>query len=168
MPLVQAKPELNPGSSLDLPTEVHLETQTGRQRLDSWYSAASRRSAYFSATGSSYQSTTDSGGGGDNPGGDPDKPRMYGPGSQLPCLTQPLPATWKCMEGRFVMVHASYQTHLGEDCLFAPDAKLNDGTIWLLIVHGGTTRTQLLHFLLGLSTGAHAAMVTQVLIQKFV
>ncbi|XP_063925407.1 sphingosine kinase 2 [Zophobas morio] len=161
VPLVQAKPELNPGSSLDLPTEVHLETQTGRQRLDSWYSAASRRSAYFSATGSSYQSTTDSGGGGDNPGGDPDKPRMYGPGSQLPCLTQPLPATWKCMEGRFVMVHASYQTHLGEDCLFAPDAKLNDGTIWLLIVHGGTTRTQLLHFLLGLSTGAHAAMVTQ-------
>ncbi|EFA00810.1 sphingosine kinase 2 [Tribolium castaneum] len=160
VPLVPTRLEVNTGSALDLPAEVHLETQTGRQRLDSWYSAASRRSAYFSATGSSYQSTADSGGGGDPFGGDPDKPRMYGPASKLPCLTQPLDKeTWKCIEGRFVMVHASYQTHLGEDCLFAPDAKLNDGTIWLLIVHGGTTRTQLLHFLLGLSTGAHTSMV---------
>lgn len=142
---------------MDLPSEVHLETQLGRQRVDSWYSAASRRSAYFSATGSSYQSTADSCG--DNQAPDcPDKPRMYGPASQLPCLTAPVPNTWKCIEGRFVMVHASYQTHLGEDCLFVPDAKLNDGIIWLLVVKGGTTRTQLLHFLLGLSTGAHAAM----------
>lgn len=52
-------------------------------------------------------------------------------------------------------VHASYQTHLGEDCLFAPEARLSDATIWLLIVHGGTTRSQLFHFLIGLSTGAH-------------
>lgn len=33
----------------------------GRPRVDSWYSAHSRRSAYFSTGGSSYQSTTDSG-----------------------------------------------------------------------------------------------------------
>lgn len=54
------------------------------------------------------------------------------------------------------MVHASYQSHLGEDALFAPAAKLNDDTIWLLIIRGHASRTQLLHFLLGLSTGAHA------------
>lgn len=54
------------------------------------------------------------------------------------------------------MVHASYQSHLGEDCLFAPESKLNDGTIWLLIIRGNVTRTQMLHFLLGLSSGAHA------------
>lgn len=53
------------------------------------------------------------------------------------------------------MVHASYQSHLGEDCLFAPESKLNDGTIWLLIIRGNVSRSQLLHFLLGLSTAAH-------------
>ncbi|XP_018573548.1 sphingosine kinase 2 isoform X3 [Anoplophora glabripennis] len=143
------------GSNLDLPSEVHLETQTGRQRVDSWYSANSRRSAYFSATGSSYQSTTDSGVG--EPTSSAEKPIMYGPAPQIPCLPAPLPTSWKCISGRFVMVHASYQSHLGEDCLFAPEARLNDGKIWLLIVHAGASRSQLLHFLLGLSTGAHAS-----------
>lgn len=122
--------------------------------MDSWYSANSRRSAYFSATGSSYQSTAESGGEGTNTLG---KPRMYGPASQIPGLMTPLSATWKCISGRFVMIHASYQSHMSEDSLFAPDAKLNDGTIWLLIVRAGASRSQLLHFLLGLSTGAHAS-----------
>lgn len=86
-----------------------------------------------------------------------EKPIMYGPAPQIPCLPAPLPTSWKCISGRFVMVHASYQSHLSEECLFAPDARLNDGKIWLLIVHAGASRSQLLHFLLGLSTGAHAS-----------
>lgn len=142
--------------NIELPSEVVLETQAGRQRLDSWYSAASRRSAYFSATGSSYQSTADSGAGDCFDG--MEKAQMYGPASQLPCLTTTLPTTWQCLEGRFIMVHASYQTHLGEDCLIAPDAKLNDGIIWLLIIRDNVSRSQLLQFLLGLSTGAHAGV----------
>lgn len=142
--------------NIDIPAEVVLETQTGRQRLDSWYSAASRRSAYFSATGSSYESTTGSVGCEVNDGNE--KPQMYGPASQLPCLTTSLPANWECLEGKFIMVHASYQTHLGEDCLIAPDAKLNDGIIWLLIIRDNVSRAQLLQFLLGLSTGAHAGI----------
>ncbi|KAG5870516.1 hypothetical protein JTB14_006772 [Gonioctena quinquepunctata] len=149
----------NVGSNLDLPTEVNLETQSGRPRVDSWYSANSRKSAYFSATGSSYQSTTDSGAG-DAPA-TTEKPRMCGPASQVPCLPAPLPSTWKCITGSFIMVHAAYQSHLGEDCLFAPEATLNDGRIWLLIVHAGASRSQLLHFLLGLSTGAHATSKSQ-------
>nr|XP_023018874.1 sphingosine kinase 2-like [Leptinotarsa decemlineata]XP_023018876.1 sphingosine kinase 2-like [Leptinotarsa decemlineata] len=150
---------LNIGSNLDLPAEVNLETQTGRPRVDSWYSANSRKSAYFSTTCSSYQSTSDSAAG-DVPAAT-EKPRMYGPAPQIPCLPAPLPSTWKCISGRFVMVHASYQSHLGEDLFFAPEATLNDGRIWLLIVHAGATRSQLLHFLLGLSTGAHAVSKSQ-------
>lgn len=53
------------------------------------------------------------------------------------------------------MVHAAYQTHLGEDVYFAPSAKLNDGVIWLLILHAGLSRAQLLSFLLNLSSGTH-------------
>lgn len=64
-----------------------------RPRLDSYYSANSRRSTYYSAANSSYQSfdSTSIADGG---------PRhMYGPPSQLPSLTQPVPANWKCIDG---------------------------------------------------------------------
>lgn len=43
------------------------------------------------------------------------------------------------------MVQAAYQTHLGQDCYFAPNAKLNDGIIWLMIIRAGISRTVLLH-----------------------
>ena len=59
--------------------------------------------------------------------------------------------------GEFVVVQAAYQSHIGQDCFFAPRAKLADGVIWLLIVRAGITRANLLQFLLGLSTGAHLA-----------
>lgn len=41
------------------------------------------------------------------------------------------------------MVHAAYQTHLGQDYFFAPRARLADGVIWLLIVKAGITRSNL-------------------------
>ena len=43
-----------------------------------------------------------------------------------------------------MLVHASYQSHLGSDCLFAPNSKLADGIIWLLVVRAGISRAQLL------------------------
>lgn len=43
-----------------------------------------------------------------------------------------------------MLVHASYQSHLGDDCLFAPNSKLADGIIWLLVVRAGISRGQLL------------------------
>jgi len=47
------------------------------------------------------------------------------------------------ISGEFIMVHAAYQTHLGQDYFFAPRATLADGIIWLLIVKAGITRTNL-------------------------
>ncbi|XP_045464751.1 sphingosine kinase 2-like [Harmonia axyridis] len=147
---------INIGSSPDISTST--DHHATRQRLDSWYSANSRRTAYFSANESTFQSTAD------HETGDStskEKPRMYGPASQLPCLTVALESPWVCVEGKYLMVHASYQSHLSEDCLFVPDAKLNDGLIWLLIIHAGTKRSQLLQFLLGLSTGAHLNFISK-------
>ncbi|XP_018336796.1 sphingosine kinase 2 isoform X2 [Agrilus planipennis] len=154
LPKMSTKTSVDP-ANVDFPDEVLLETAEMRTRLGSWYSAASRRSAYFSMVGSVYQSTTGSNNEEDEENGTK-TPLVYGPGSQVAALTAPVPDNWVCLEGQFVMVHASYQSHLGEDCLFAPRSKLNDGIIWLLIVHAKATRSQLLHFLLGLSTGAHA------------
>ncbi|XP_049862628.1 sphingosine kinase 2-like isoform X1 [Schistocerca gregaria] len=122
---------------------------TMRPRLDSYYSANSRYSAYFSTADSSYRSVDVT------IAGDGSPHVVYGPPSRLPALTQPVPSHWKTIEGDFVLVHASYQTHLGSDCLFAPSSKLDDGIIWLLIIRAGITRTQLLQFLLGLSSGSH-------------
>lgn len=80
---------------------------------------------------------------------------MYGPSSRLPALTSEVSSSWTQIQGEFVMVHAAYQSHLGQDYFFAPRAKLADGIIWLMIVKAGITRANLLQFLLGLSNGSH-------------
>ncbi|XP_012283324.1 sphingosine kinase 2 [Orussus abietinus] len=134
-----------------------LETETqSRHRLDSFYSATSKKSAYYStASISSYHSIEDSEGIRQGTDGQNSNRVVYGPSSTLPALTAQLPNTWTQVQGEFVMVHAAYQSHLGQDCFFAPRAKLADGIIWLLIIRAGITRASLLQFLLGLSTGTH-------------
>lgn len=151
---------------------LSLETITGgpdayRPRLDSWYSATSRKSTYFSTADSLYQSIAerqsvnnlnqfndDCDGLGGASGG-PSNVQMFGPPSSIPALTTPVPDTWVTLKGDFVLVHAAYQSHLGSDCYFATESKLNDGIIWLVIIHAGVSRSQLLSFLLGLSSGTH-------------
>lgn len=80
--------------------------ESGRPRLDSYYSAASRHSAYFSTSGSEYQSVADNTSYVAVQGGEDIRPRrpnsnvrMYGPPSQLPALTQPVPDHWSSIEG---------------------------------------------------------------------
>lgn len=131
----------------------------GRSRMDSFYSVGSKRSSYFSMTDSVYQDVHDGeengafGASGTN--GVPNKVRMYGPSSNIPALTEPVPSSWTVMEGEFVMVHTAHLTHLGSDCYFAKQSQLNDGVIWMVVIKGGIPRTQLLSFLLGLSSGTH-------------
>ncbi|XP_063243589.1 sphingosine kinase 1-like [Bacillus rossius redtenbacheri] len=159
---VQATDSLTLETSSQFADDVDLESdEHPRQRLDSYYSANSRHSAYYSLAGSTYRSLVDS----VSPsslGGDCIQPRrpncsvqMHGPPSRLPSLMQPLPDHWVSIAGEFVMVHASYQSHLSNDCMFAPSSRLADGIIWLLIIRAGITRGQMLQFLLGLSSGSH-------------
>ncbi|XP_055612605.1 sphingosine kinase 2-like [Uranotaenia lowii] len=141
---------------LSLETGSNLETF--RPRIDSWYSATSRKSTYFSTVDSLYESDRASNDGGTQMGGGGGDriAQMYGPPSRLPAVTAPLTMeNWKTISGDFVMVHAAYQTHLSTDCFFAPRSKLNDGVIWLVIIRGGVGRAQLLSFMLGLSSGTH-------------
>lgn len=42
------------------------------------------------------------------------------------------------------MLHASYQSHIGTDGYIAPDARPDDGVIWLLVIRAGASRSQLL------------------------
>lgn len=168
-----------------------LETQLAqaspgyyRPRLDSWYSATSRKSAYYSTADSMYQSvggdrvsnsgrtqrvgdSDGDGGNGDNGGARRNDSfsrgpaQMYGPASRLPALTAPVPANWTVERGGFVMVHATYQSHISSDCYFAPLSQLNDGLIWLCIIRAGASRQDLLKFMLGMSNGTHLAQPTR-------
>lgn len=56
----------------------------------------------------------------------------------------PLPTDWKTVEGDFVLVYATYQTHISHDCIIAPNARPDDNVIWLLYLTG----TSVIHFLL--------------------
>ncbi|XP_055855758.1 sphingosine kinase 2 [Episyrphus balteatus] len=150
-------PELNEyGEVISL--ETSASTEFFRQRGNSWYSATSRKSAYFSIAESLYQSID-----GRETGSAAGEQRLsqqntfqtYGPSPNAPSLMSPVPDTWTTEEGEYVMVHAAYQSHLGTDIFFAPSAKLSDGTIWLVVIRSGVSRSQLLNFLLNLSSGTH-------------
>jgi hypothetical protein len=53
-----------------------------------------------------------------------------------PNLSQPPPSDWKTIEGDFVLVYATYQTHISHDCIIAPNARPDDNVIWLLYLTG--------------------------------
>jgi hypothetical protein len=66
--------------------------------------------------------------------------------------------------GDFVLVHASYQSHLGSDCLFAPNSKLADGIIWLLVIRAGISRGQLLQVSY---LYVHKSVIIQIILSNF-
>ncbi|GBP92895.1 Sphingosine kinase 2 [Eumeta japonica] len=124
------------------------------QRVDSWYSVNSRRSAFFSARGSEYHSVTES----ISDMRSPSHTCMHGPASHLPSLVSQLPSHWVHEEGEFVLVHVSYQSYIGEDFLFAPRSQLSDGVMWMLMIKAGISRAQLFSFLVGVNNAAHVDM----------
>ncbi|XP_014257462.1 sphingosine kinase 2 [Cimex lectularius] len=134
----------NPATITNLDDDVDAKSILSEEgRRDSFYSIGSHKSTFLSALGSSYSSLTE------------ETVRTFGPPSTIPPLCQPVPSNWVTLTGNFVLVHASYPSHLMTDCLFAPNAKLNDGCIWLCIVKGNISKAHLVQFLLGMSNGTH-------------
>ncbi|EDV35060.1 uncharacterized protein Dana_GF22547, isoform C [Drosophila ananassae] len=136
---------------------ISLDRSVYRQHADSWHSAMSRRTAYYSLGGPSLRSN---------------RSRMSItqrieaanaefaetiPSGTIPGLQVPLSPGdgWVCEEGDFVMVHAAYTTHLSSDVFFAPASRLDDGLIYLVIIRSGVSRHQLANFMLSLNTGTH-------------
>lgn len=139
-------------------------TVSHRPRLDSWHSANSRKSAYYSTTESIYQSVADQisqygSETNDDDNDDDDNAKhttqLYGPASTIPALTAPVPTDWTTETGEFIMVHAAYQTHIASGCHFAPLSQLNDGIIWMMVIRAGASRQEIFKFLIGMSSGTH-------------
>ncbi|GFO32054.1 sphingosine kinase [Plakobranchus ocellatus] len=70
-------------------------------------------------------------------------------------LDQPVPESWFSVEGDFVLVLGVYQTHLGSDMLAAPDARLQDGLINLMMVRKGVSKAAMFRLFLSFSQGNH-------------
>lgn len=78
------------------------------------------------------------------------------PDSLLVPLDQPVPAHWTVVgEENFVLVLATYQSHLAEDLIAAPASRLEDGIIHLIYVKAGVSRTALLRLFLAMEKGTH-------------
>ena len=61
----------------------------------------------------------------------------------LPALSSAVPPDWVTIEDDFVLVLAIYHTHLAQDMLVAPDARLSDGVIHLSMVRAPISRVRL-------------------------
>lgn len=127
-----------------------------RTNIDSWHSAASRRTAYYSLAGHSFRSNRSATNSMlskiEQANAEYNTHALQ---SSIPTLDKPLGSDWITEEGEFVLVQAAYTTHLASDCLFAPDSKLSDGIIYLVIIRAGISRAQLMQFLLNMSSGTH-------------
>ncbi|XP_064087561.1 sphingosine kinase 2-like [Macrobrachium nipponense] len=75
-------------------------------------------------------------------------------GCHMPKLGESLPNDWETVEDDFIIIYAVYQSHIGTDVFLAPNAALNDGIIWLLLVRGDATKSSITKFLLGMD-GSH-------------
>ena len=76
----------------------------------------------------------------------------------IPPLDCPVNESWVVERGNFVLVYAAYQKYLNSSVKFAPDAKLDDETIYLLFIKEGVSSCQVIQFLLALDEGGHVKM----------
>ena len=70
-------------------------------------------------------------------------------------VTDPLSEDWTVVEGEFVMVYSAHTSHMSPGCFLAPDARLDDGIIWLLYMTGDVTKSQVVSFLMSVESGKH-------------
>ncbi|TRY71562.1 hypothetical protein TCAL_13065 [Tigriopus californicus] len=77
------------------------------------------------------------------------------PDFMLPPLSKPVPDDWTIMEEDFVMVYATNTAFIATLLQPAPQAKMDDGTIWLLIIKKGVSRLEMIRILRGVEQGTH-------------
>ncbi|XP_064478939.1 sphingosine kinase 2-like isoform X2 [Ornithodoros turicata] len=89
---------------------------------------------------------------------EPSPPEVADNTDSFPSLTDPVPSDWTVEEGKFVMIYSSLQSHLGTHLFFAPEARPDDGILWLLIIDANVTRFQLLNYFKQQEDGNHLSL----------
>lgn len=73
----------------------------------------------------------------------------------LPSLDQPPLNDWVTEEGEYVLVYATKCPLLDPITVIAPDCKLDDGILWLVVIDSSFSRSDALHWLLNSDSAAH-------------
>ncbi|XP_076335805.1 sphingosine kinase 2-like [Tachypleus tridentatus] len=75
--------------------------------------------------------------------------------SLLPTWDQHVSEDWETIEGEFYVIGCSYVSRLSTYLSLSPFAKLNDDTIWLILVRGHVPQVLVMHFLIAMRSGKH-------------
>lgn len=73
----------------------------------------------------------------------------------LPNLDKPVPSDWVSEEGEYYLVYITKCSLVDPITLLAPDGKLDDGVLWLIIISSSFTRKDMIHWLLNTQTAGH-------------
>jgi len=73
----------------------------------------------------------------------------------MPGIEDPVPHSWKTVEGPFLNVYACKQPWLDYEMFFCPDAKPDDGIIWLVIIKDTITRKEGMLWMLNAGSAGH-------------
>ena len=66
-----------------------------------------------------------------------------------------MPTDWKVIEDDFVIMHCVNTSYIGTTLNFAPQARPDDGVMWLVVVRSGATKAEIVNVLLSFETGEH-------------
>ena len=73
----------------------------------------------------------------------------------MPNFNEPIPESWKEIEGDFVGILFISASHIGKDTFCAPEKQFGDGIIHCLVLNGDITRRDLISVLMRLESGTH-------------
>jgi diacylglycerol kinase family enzyme len=68
---------------------------------------------------------------------------------------QEISGNWKQISGKCHIMWIMNVTHASSDGFIAPEAKLNDGYVYIMMLDGNLSRRQLFHLLISLEKGTH-------------
>ena len=74
---------------------------------------------------------------------------------EMPDIGDPVPSSWKSIDGPFLNVYACKQPWLDYEMFFCPDAKPDDGIIWLVIIKATISRKDSVYWLLNGESSGH-------------
>ena len=74
----------------------------------------------------------------------------------LPSLGTPVPSHWVGEVGQYLLVYALNLCLLDPVNLLAPNSKVDDGVIWLVLVRSSMQRKDMIDWLMNMKTGGHA------------
>ena len=73
----------------------------------------------------------------------------------LPALSEPVPPDWVSTEGDFYLVYATNLSLLDPMTLLAPDSRVEDGVIYLVLVRSSMGRWEMIQWFMDIENGGH-------------